>query len=269
MTVAFEVAAGAILELYLGPTARHYVDMSRIAFLGALPFGVFIGLRSLLDAYYHTPRNGINLTTAFLLLVLGSVFHFLVPTPASLMAWMMAGALGYLGWATWRDVAHVRAELDRHAATTDNTLRVLVVRGASTGRHGLEGAGIHVQEHTLKDRSWSLRLRDRWRMKRELRAFRPDVVLVPDADGPGLFTVLSSPVPVVITFGAAPVRGPGRWTTQAAAFFGAGIVCTDDAARERLWWRREEAQVLPGDGEQRVRTLLTVLRSATITGQAG
>lgn len=269
MTVAFEVAAGPILELYLGPTARHYVDMSRIAFLGALPFGVFIGLRSLLDAYYHTPRNGINLTTAFLLLVLGSVFHFVVPTPASLMAWMMAGALGYLGWATWRDVAHVRAELDRHATTTDNRLRVLVVREPSTGRHGLEGTGILVHEHTVRGRSWSLRLRDRWRLKRELRSFRPDVVLVPDAEGPGLFTVLSSSVPVVLTFGAAPRSGLDRLTEQAAAFFGAGIVCTDGAARERLWWRREEAQVLAGDAAQRARTLLAVLRGATITGQTG
>lgn len=269
MTVAFELAAGPILELYLGPTARHYVDMSRIAFLGALPFGVFIGLRSLLDAYYHTPRNGINLTTAFLLLVLGSVFHFVVPTPASLMAWMMVGALGYLGWATWRDVVHVRAELDRHAAAVDNTLRVLVVRSTSHGPHGLEGAGVHLQEHIIGTRSWSLRSRDRWRLKRTLRAFRPDVVLVPDADGPGLFTVLSSPVPVVITFGAAPARGVARWTGQAAAFFGAGILCVDEAARERLWWRREEARVLPAGGSERSRVLLTVLRGATITGQAG
>lgn len=267
MTVAFELAAGPILELYLGPTALHYVDMSRIAFLGALPFGVFIGLRSLLDAYYHTPRNGINLTTAFLLLVLGSVFHFVVPTPASLMAWMMVGALGYLGWATWRDVAHVRAELDRHAATKDETLRVLVVRWAPGGPHGLEGAGVHVHEHALGGRRWSLGVRDRWRLKRTLRGFRPDVVFVPDADGPGLFTVLSSAVPVVITVGPAPAQWLEGWKGQAAAFFGGGILCMDEAARERLWWRREEARVPPAGAEGRRKVLLDVLRGATITGQ--
>ncbi len=92
---------------------------------------------------------------------------------------------------------------------------------------------------------------------------------MPDADGPGLFTVLSSAVPVVLTFGSAPENGLDHLTQQAAAFFGAGIVCTDEAARERLWWRREEAQVLAGDGSQRARSLLTVLRGATITGPTG
>ncbi|MBV6404930.1 MAG: lipopolysaccharide biosynthesis protein [Flavobacteriales bacterium] len=266
MTIAFELAAGPILELYLGATADHYVDMSRIAFLGALPFGVFIGLRSLLDAYYHTPRNGINLSTAFLLLLLGSLFHFVVPTPAVFMAWVMVGALGYLGWATWRDVAHVRAELDRHATRPEGSLLVLVVRGRATAPHGLEATGATVQEHRVRAGSWSLGLRDRWRLKRTLRTFRPDVLLVPDADGPGLFAVLHSAVPVVVTIGAAgPGRAPG-WRAQATAFFAAGILCRDEASREGLWWRRDDARSLPvGDGPAaRPGELLHYLRAVAL-----
>lgn len=245
LTLAFEVAAGPVLELYLGATAGPYVDMSRIAFLGALPFGLFIGLRSLLDAYYHTPRNGINLSTAFLLLLLGSLFHFVVPTPAVFMAWVMVGALGYLGWATWRDVAHVRAELDRHATAAGGPLTVLVLRRDATAPHGLEAMDAVVREHQVGAGTFSLALRERWRLKRALRTVRPDVLLVPDADGPGLFAVLNSAVPVVVAIGLSGPEKTLGWRKQATAFFAAGILCADEASRERLWWRREDARSIP------------------------
>ncbi|MFN6117031.1 MAG: hypothetical protein ACK46C_14285, partial [Flavobacteriales bacterium] len=127
LMAGFEVLATPVLAIYLGPTGEQYVPMARLIFLGALPFAYFNGMRSVLDAYFRTPRNGVNLSKAFLLLLLGSLFHLFVPTPWYTMGIVLLVALLYLGWATWRDVRSVRAELDRFAGGTDQRLRIMVV----------------------------------------------------------------------------------------------------------------------------------------------
>jgi hypothetical protein len=37
----------------------------------------------------------------------------------------------------------------------------------------------------------------------------------------------------------------GGLFSQLAAFFAAGIICSDESVREHLWWRQSEAVVLP------------------------
>jgi O-antigen/teichoic acid export membrane protein len=287
MTLVFEVAADPILHIYLGDAYAPYVSTSRIVFLGALPFGVFIGLRSVLDAYYHTPRNGINLTKAFLILIAGGLVHFLVPTPSSFVAWVLVAALAHLGWATWRDVRSVRAELDRFAGGTDQRLRIMVVIPAaeesdqfsSSRRQARSFSEVHGAEvgfFHLKDRS-SLRrlLRDRYRFKRQLRTFRPDVVHVHYGSVSALFAVLNSPVPVVISFLGSDLDRPkdmgamrtvlGRFFSQVAAFFSAGIICTTQELRELLWWRQDEVRVIPhGDAPDADGATIAFLRSTTL-----
>ncbi len=267
LTVIFEVLAEPLLHVYLGTAYADYVTGSRIIFLGALPFGVFVGLRSVLDAFYHTPRNGINLMTAFLILVAGSLFHFLVPTPVSFVAWVLVASLTYLGWATWRDVRHVDAELVRMAGRRAGDLRVLVVIPAVEGSgaypfahaqaralaadHGATVTVFHLESRTSPAQLLSARRQLKARIERD----RPDVVLAYYGSVSGLFTVLTSVIPVVVYFlGSDLNRTPadgrvrdllGRLFSQAAAFFAGGIVCVSEGLRERLWWRTSDAKVIP------------------------
>lgn len=54
----------------------------RLVFLAALPFAFFNGMRSVLDAYYLTPRTGVNLVVSLLaILLLGGAVHLSISTP--------------------------------------------------------------------------------------------------------------------------------------------------------------------------------------------
>ena len=116
-------------------------------------------------------------------------------------------------------------------------------------------------------------------MKRLLHAKRPDVVHVHYGSVAALFTVLTSSVPVVVTFvgddldrrevpGAVRAR-LGGFFSQIAAFFAAGIICTTQEVREHLWWRTSEAFVMTGS-PQRDREVLDHLRKVAFhkTGEA-
>lgn len=269
LMLGFEVLAELALDIYLGPTGEQYVPMARLVFLGALPFAYFNGMRSVLDAYFRTPRNGVNLTAAFLLLLIGSSLHLLVPTPWYTMGVVLVVALLYLGWATWRDVRFVVSELDRIATRAGHVLQVVVVipdreegevyEDARREAAELAGLGARVTLFHLEDRRSVWRLwRARKRLKKMLQRERPDVVHVHYGSVAGLFTVLSSPIPVVVTFQGddldrSQVSGLARpWLgklfSQVAAFFAAGLICRDEEVRDRLWWRSSEAVVLNGAG---------------------
>jgi len=277
LTVGFELLAGPLLHIYLGPTGDQYVPMARAVFLGALPFAYFNGMRSVLDAYFRTPRNGVNLTVAFLLLLVGSALHLAVNTPWYTMAIVLLVALSYLGWATWRDVRFVTSELDRLAEQDHHVLNVLVVipeaeegtvyEEARKEAQQLAQRGAQVTLFHLGSRTSLLKLlRSRLRLKKLLKRNRPDVVQVHFGSVAGLFTVLSSAVPVVVTFvgddldrrDVPGVVRPwlGRFFSQLAAFFAAGIICRYEAIQEELWWRASEALVLgPGAADAAERTL--------------
>ncbi len=235
LMLGFEVLAGPLLSAYIGDAAGSYLFISRLCFLGALPFGYFFGMRSVLDAYHHTPRNGLNLLKAFGIMLAGALLHLVVPTPPYTMAVVMVIALWWLGWATWRDVRFVRSELDRLAATgADHPRMVEVVSGGRTGP--VEGSS------TLSIRLRSGSLMERRRLKRALHRARPDVVIVRHDPGAALLTVMCCSAPVVIAF-----DGRGGAIAQLAAFFSASILCPDEAARDRLWWRAEDAHVVRAD----------------------
>lgn len=288
LMIGFELLAGPLLRLYIGDASEAYLDVSRLCFLGALPFGYFFGMRSVLDAYFQTPRNGVNLLKAFGILVLGSFVHLVVPTPTQTMPVVMVVALWYLGWVTWRDVRYVRRELERIAARGDGAINVLVVipdaesglvydRSKQLARE-LTGHGATVEFFHLEDRMSPLALvRARRRLKRAIRDARPDIVHVQYGSVAGLWTVLSSPLPVMVTFTGddldrSTVRGVvrpwlGGFFSQLAAFFAAGIICTDDRVRENLWWRTNEAHVIPLQGEGSPQRTLRHLRTVALHRQ--
>ncbi|MEO8587917.1 MAG: glycosyltransferase, partial [Flavobacteriales bacterium] len=286
LMVGFELLAAPLLSIYLGPNGAEYVDMSRLIFLGALPFAYFNGMRSLLDAYFRTPRNGVNLTAAFFILLLGSAVHLLVVTPWYTMGIALVVALLYLGYATWRDVIFVRSELERIAASTANEIRVVLVipdnaddraverfneQAASFDQQGARVTLFHLGVGTSPMRLW----RSRLQLKKLLRTARPDVVHVHQGSVTALLVVLSSSVPVVVTFtgddlgGSGPrgvVRSRSRaFSSQLAAFFAAGIICADEDVREQLWWRAAEARVGHGnDGRGSDAGILAHLRSVAL-----
>lgn len=266
LMIGFELLAAPLLHAYIGTAADEHITISRLCFLGALPFGYFFGMRSVLDAYFQTPRNGVNLLKAFGILLLGGFIHLVVPTPDHTMAVVMVAALWYLGWATWRDVRFVRRELDRLAHRDPVALDVVVViPDATTGityqgsmaqakamiDHGASVAFFHLESRTSPMELW----KSRRRLKMLLRTHRPDVVHVHYGSLAGLWTVLNSPLPVVVTFmgddlDRSDMPGLVRpWLgvlfSQLAAFFAAGIICADERTRENLWWRANEARVVP------------------------
>lgn len=270
LMVGFELLATPFLTLYLGPGGTSFVATSRLVFLAALPFAFFNGMRSVLDAYYQTPRNGMNLVVSFAILLLGSVVHLLITTPWYTMGVVMLIALGYLGYATWRDVRHVRSELLRLSVRGSHQLNVLVVipdaeegirySDSKEQAKAFVALGAEVNIFHLEHRSSFYRLfRSRQRFKRTIRTVRPDVVHVHFGSVAALWTLLSSPLPVVVTFmgddlDRSGVKGLARpWVgglfSQLAAFFAAGIICTDENVREDLWWRVNDAKVVPLDGD--------------------
>lgn len=284
--VAFEVSADLLLDLYLGDAGETYVFSARVVFLGALPFGFYFGLRSVLDAYYHTPRNGVNLLMSFAIFMVGAFLHFIIPSPPAVVAIALVVSLYYLGWVTWRDVDFVRSELERLAHDESKGLRmVMVIPAREEQAEAFDFArqqaaqfgssfGAHVELFYLGSRTslWRL-LRDRRRLKKLLRKSRPDVVHVHCGSVTALFTVLSSAVPVVVNFhDNDPLHGRdlgyrrsilGKLFSQLAAFFSAGIICDQEELRERLWWRHEEARVLPVEDPACLAETHAFLRSVT------
>ncbi len=284
LVAGFELLAAPFLRIYLGEASDDLILTCRVVFLAGLPFAFFNGMRSVLDAYYQTPRNGVNLVVALALLLFGGTIHLLVPTPWYTMGVVMILALGYLGWATWRDVRYVRSELIRKAKRGMDSINVLVViPDAESGSqfrdskeqarafidHGAEVSMFHLESRT----SPIALLRSRRRLHRSLRIHRPDVVHVHFGSVAALWTVISSPLPVVVTFmgddlDRSSVRGLARpfvggLFSQIAAFFAAGIICTDEQVREHLWWRTAEARVVPlhGDMHANAGEVLDHLRS--------
>lgn len=270
LTVGFELLSEPLLLAYLGPTGSEYLPMARIMFIGALPFAFFHGMRSVLDAYFHTPRNGMNLMKAFALLLVGSGIHLIVPTPWYTMGVVTVLAMFYLGWLTWKDVRFVRSELLRLSAEEGKEIRVLlVVRAARAGgtspqvraqAEGFTRLKAAVSVFKLPQQGSPLKLlATRKKLQRTLAQQRPDVVYVQYGSFTALFTVLVSNVPVVVNFmgrdlDRTQVPGVvrpfvGGLFSQVAAFFASGIVCSDESVREHLWWRQGEAAVIPGEPE--------------------
>ena len=266
--VSVEAALPWLLDLYLGDVpAAPYVPACRLIFLAAPALAYFVALRSVLDAYHTSPRNGVNiilsLVVAMVTLLVVQLFGLAGPWPGL----AVVTGMGYLALRTRHDIAHVRSELRRKVEEGERPMRLmLVIPGRAEGnempfarRQGrwiAAETGAAVETFFLSERtSISGLWRARRRFRKQVRAFRPDIVHAHYGTITGLFTVMVSPVPVVITFHGSdlnptPTDGRlrdlmGRLFSQLAAFFAAGIICVSEGLRQRLWWRREEARVLP------------------------
>lgn len=63
--VIFEVLATPIVTIYLGPAFSSSVTTLRVIILGALPWALYISLRSIIDAQHTRAINAINIGVAF------------------------------------------------------------------------------------------------------------------------------------------------------------------------------------------------------------
>jgi teichuronic acid biosynthesis glycosyltransferase TuaC len=98
-------------------------------------------------------------------------------------------------------------------------------------------------------------LRERRRFRRMVRDFAPDVIHAQYGTVTACFCLLSTRLPVVVTFRGSdlnPCRSisqarslAGRLLSQLAALGAGGNICVSKQLRSRLWWRRESAYVIP------------------------
>jgi O-antigen/teichoic acid export membrane protein len=102
--VTFELFATPIVSIYLGPAFAGSVTTLRILMLGALPWGLYISLRSVIDARHKRPVNALNVGVAFavfivLILVLRAWFD-----PAAVVVPVFVASLYVLGTLTALEV---------------------------------------------------------------------------------------------------------------------------------------------------------------------
>ena len=92
LIVAVEIFAGPIVSAYLGPSFAGGVPILRLSLLGALPWGLYVTLRSVVDARHVFPVNTRNLLISFASSLVGlAVFRQVFePTIAPVLAFVVA-----------------------------------------------------------------------------------------------------------------------------------------------------------------------------------
>lgn len=95
----FEVFATPIVAIYLGPAFAGSVATLRVLMLGALPYGIYVSLRTVIDARHKFPINAVNVGISFaffvaLMLVLRlSMDPAVVVVPVFVISLYLLGAL--------------------------------------------------------------------------------------------------------------------------------------------------------------------------------
>ncbi|MBK9419866.1 MAG: glycosyltransferase [Flavobacteriales bacterium] len=268
MVGVFQLIASPLLRWYLGDTGAAMETTCRIIFIGAIFMGVFVSLRSILDAYYTAPRNTFNLLAAFALFLLGvGSYLWFWPSLNFALVTTIVAPLALLAWLTWKSIAWMRRDLRSMGTEKDHVLRVLVVIPGIAGTSGMPFShrqaeaikampGYDVYTYMLSTRT-SIRglLNARRELKNMESTFRPDVVHVHYGTVTALFTLLTVRCPLVVSFHGSdlnptPTDGiwrdrMGRLFSQLAALGATGIICVSEGLRARLWWRKEDAAVIP------------------------
>jgi len=104
--VVFEVFATQIVDLYLGPAFAGSVATLRVLMLGALPWGIYMSLRTVIDARHKRPINAINVGVAFAFFVALILILRIWMDPATVVVPVFVVSLYLLGALTvieiWR-----------------------------------------------------------------------------------------------------------------------------------------------------------------------
>jgi teichuronic acid biosynthesis glycosyltransferase TuaC len=120
----------------------------------------------------------------------------------------------------------------------------------------LEVPGVACQTFTVASRTSPRVVLHEWRrLRREIQAFKPDIVHAHYGTMTAFLAILSTALPVVVTFRGSdlnPNRGRG-WLREAvgsllsqlAALRAARIICVSHQLKGKLWWRRDRVSVIP------------------------
>lgn len=104
--VIFEVFANQIVDLYLGPAFAGSVATLRVLMLGALPWGIYMSLRTVIDARHRFPVNAVNVGVSFAFFVAVMLILRIWLDPAKVVVPVFVISLYVLGALTvmelWR-----------------------------------------------------------------------------------------------------------------------------------------------------------------------
>ena len=104
--VIFEIFAPQIVDIYLGPAFASSVSTLRVLMLGALPWGIYMSLRTVIDARHKRAVNAINVAVAFAFFVALMLILSIWMDPANVVVPVFVISLYVLGILTvvevWR-----------------------------------------------------------------------------------------------------------------------------------------------------------------------
>lgn len=105
--VAIEAFARPLFQLYLGSSFDGAVGIVRIIILGALPYAIYLGLRSVIDAFSVAPLNSKNMLISFAVFLAGIAAVCIKPLPPTYILIAFVGALYVLGGLTLLEVQNI------------------------------------------------------------------------------------------------------------------------------------------------------------------
>lgn len=103
-TVFFEIFATPIVTIYLGPAFAGSVTVLRVIMLGALPWGIYISLRSVIDAKHRRALNAFNVLLTFVLFSVLTLISKTFVDPAQSVVPIFVVSLYFLGVLTTLEV---------------------------------------------------------------------------------------------------------------------------------------------------------------------
>ncbi len=120
----------------------------------------------------------------------------------------------------------------------------------------LEVSGVTCQTFTVASRTAPRVVLREWsRLRREIRAFQPDIVHAHYGTMTAFLAILSTARPIMVTYRGSdlnPNRSRGRLRevvgtllSQIAALRAARIICVSNQLKNKLWWRRDRISVIP------------------------
>ena len=118
--LVFELFATQIVDIYLGPAFAGSVATLRVLMLGALPWGIYMSLRTVIDARHKRPINAINVGIAFAFFTALMLILHIWMDPATVVVPVFVISLYVLGALTvielWR-VTHGPAPAEESKET--------------------------------------------------------------------------------------------------------------------------------------------------------
>jgi glycosyltransferase involved in cell wall biosynthesis len=157
-------------------------------------------------------------------------------------------------------------EAEAHEAAIAPALRLLSVVPDAGGSAAMpfvprqnapiSAAGVVMETFLLASRTAPLTVMKEWlRLRRIIRSFQPDVIHAQFGTVTALITVLSTSLPVVVTYRGSDLNGwlsraswrspLARLLSQMAALRARQIICVSEEVKSQLWWRSRIATVIP------------------------